>query len=186
MIKMISWIIKIRGPEGLPPSKRLVHSLAAGSEGLCHHQQRRRCDAGRLHTTTATSQSLGRRHDLERRRTTPTCILSSSSTIQSSVTFFSAAHIMTPDAEAEFFAENAGHFRNGVYNDDSEYDFILLIVTDNVPVEVSDFSRCTGERILTGGLVHQQRPSAERKRCGLQDGRVSRHVGQSACSRLER
>lgn len=103
-----------------------------------------------------------------------------------SVSFFSTAHIMKPDAKAEFFAENSGHFRNGVYNDDSEYDFILLIVTDDVPVEVSDFSGCTARKALMNGPVHQHRPSGERKRCRLQDSRVGRHAGQSACSRLER
>jgi hypothetical protein len=38
--------------------------------------------------------------------------------------------------DAEFFAENAGHFRDGVYRDDSEYDLISLVVVDNVPIEV--------------------------------------------------
>ena len=38
--------------------------------------------------------------------------------------------------DAEFFAANAGHFRDGVYRDDSEYDLISLVVVDNVPIEV--------------------------------------------------
>jgi hypothetical protein len=38
--------------------------------------------------------------------------------------------------DAEFFAENAGYFPNGVYHDDSEYDLISLVVVDNVPIEV--------------------------------------------------
>ena len=37
---------------------------------------------------------------------------------------------------AEFFAKNAGHFRDGVYRNDSEYDLISLVVADNVPTEV--------------------------------------------------
>jgi hypothetical protein len=41
---------------------------------------------------------------------------------------------MTTDAE--FFAENARHFLDGVYHDDSEYDLISLVVVDNVPIEV--------------------------------------------------
>lgn len=43
---------------------------------------------------------------------------------------------MTPDEEAEFFAENAKSFPKGIYLDDRDYDLISLVVVDDVSVEV--------------------------------------------------
>ncbi|KAM0696158.1 hypothetical protein Q7P36_004641 [Cladosporium allicinum] len=70
--------------------------------------------------------------------------------------------------DAEFFAENAGHFRDGVYRDDSEYDLISLVVADNVPIEIvnavlsSNIQDMGGARVLQLADTYDSLPNWDR------------------------
>jgi hypothetical protein len=118
---------KIAGSVGLPflESVRFSRKRRIGSTTASVRR--------RLTSTSSPQVSGGATAVSENRRANERYVLHLLS-LSTTRCFQFVAPAMTTDAD--FFAENARHFPNGVYHDDSEYDLISLVVVDDVSIKV--------------------------------------------------